>query len=387
MNSLLLDRRLWLGTAGRVLILVILLNIGIAWNAKALVRKEKENLLATSKTNSAIMAKGPPRWDVSIGDSLARFLNYVPDATANRLIYLVGMSQMYRINDEKPGDETISEHVDDMVRPHARVFGLAAPNLDNEEALFLLLTVLQDPKTTPATFIYALCFDKMRFLDVRPHYLEYLRAHPVLEREMTDAAKKYAATYPLAADKIRSTLSNLRTQAAEQDNSFEHRLREKTARVVPLVESRKQLNTFLTFGLLYGARNKLLGIKTTTKRPVIGGRYEMNQQFLLMMADIAKARGITFIYYINPLNPQAENPYVTSEYERFKDWAGETAKQRSIPFANFEGIVPHDAWGLFEGGPDFKHFSGEGHRLTALAITQAFKDVLVDSTSMKKTAR
>jgi lysophospholipase L1-like esterase len=149
--------------------------------------------------------------------------------------------------------------------------------------------------------------------------------------------------------------------------------------VIPVVGARHQLNLLLTYGLLYQARNTLLGITNTTKRPVIQGRYELNKQFLQMMIEIAQAHGVQFIMYINPLNPQADNPYVASEYAAFKDWAAATATAHKVPFANFENLVPKDAWGLFMGGPDFKHFSGEGHRLTAEAIAKEFGPVLTAS--------
>ncbi len=381
--KLLFDRRVWLGTPGRSLLLLVLLNFGVAWQQQALKREQNKNLLASSQSDSAVMAKGPPRYDVSIGDRLEQSLAFVPDGRSNRLVYLVGMSQMYVINDEKPGDLRISEHLDDMLRPGARVFGLAAPNLDNEEALFLMLTVLQEARTAPHAFIYALCFDKMRLLDVRPRYLDYLGAHPALVRAIALAAEQYAVTYPLASAKLLSTLASTIRPVAEQESSFEHRLRSVVAGFSPLIASRKQLNLMLTYGLLYQARNKLLGIKNTTKRPIIQARYELNKQLFQMMIAMAKNRGIQFITYINPLNPQAENPYVTSEYVGFKQWAETTAQQAGVPFANLEDVVPRDAWGQFMGGPDFKHFREEGHGRTAGAIVQHFGKVLLDSAGLR----
>lgn len=379
--SLALDRRLWLGTAGRIVAVLLIINIGVAWQHRTLEQERQANLLAPN-TDPRIAGMGAPRYDVSIGGNLDQYWKYIPDARVNRVAYLVGMSQMYRINDPRPGDETIAEHLDDMLAPQVRVFGLAAPNLDNEEALFLLLSVLADPKTKPQTFIYALCFDKMRFVDLRPGYMDFLRQHPKVQSAMTHLAGADEAKYPLAATKLGTTLAGLKEQKAEEENSFEHRLRTGVGRYVPLVRLRKELNVVLTYGVLYQARNKLLGIKNTTKRPIIQGRYDLNKQLLQMMIDVAQANGVQLIIYINPLNPQAENPYVTSEYVAFKRWAETTARGARIPFANLEGVVPQDAWGLFMGGPDFKHFAGEGHLRTAEAIAEHFGRAMTDSAGL-----
>jgi hypothetical protein len=90
---------------------------------------------------------------------------------------------------------------------------------------------------------------------------------------------------------------------------------------------------------------------------------------------------VRFITYINPLNPQADNPYVPAEYAAFKIWAKQTADSLGVPFANLENEVPKDDWGLFLGGPDFKHFKGAGHRKTAEAVVREFGDILAPSPS------
>ena len=53
-----------------------------------------------------------------------------------------------------------------------------------------------------------------------------------------------------------------------------------------------------------------------------------------------------------------------------------------MPFANLEGIVPRGDWGLFQGGPDFKHFKEEGHRLTSRAILDQFGSVIFNEQTM-----
>jgi hypothetical protein len=98
-----------------------------------------------------------------------------------------------------------------------------------------------------------------------------------------------------------------------------------------------------------------------------------------MLCDIGGESGVQMIFYIIPLNPQGDNPYVPSEYAAFKERCQAFCRQRHIPFANFENIVPAEKWGFFMGGPDFKHFRGAGHKITSAAILERFGPVLVSS--------
>ena len=123
-------------------------------------------------------------------------------------------------------------------------------------------------------------------------------------------------------------------------------------------------------------RNWLLGIKPTSKRPVIQGRHELNRQFLQMMIDIAARYGVRTICYVIPLNPLAENPYIPEQYASFKEWLERICSEKGVPFANLENVVPSDEWGIFMGGPDFKHFKEAAHRRTAQAIVERFGTIL-----------
>jgi CRP-like cAMP-binding protein len=295
------------------------------------------------------------------------------------------MSQMFTINDRKPGDRTISQWMDDTLKPQGvRVWGEAAPNLCNEEATMLLLAFCAEQRTTPAVFIYGLCFDKFRNVDLRPGYQDFLRSRPDIEKEWKATAERIASTYPLASAKMLSTLNDLHASSAAEENTFESRLRARVGSWLPLVEQRK--NIYVTVGLyLYQARNKILHITPTTKRPIILSRFDLNKQFLSLMADIAREHHVQLILYVIPLNPLAENPYVPEQYEAFKVYARQFAEERGIPFANLEDVVPQGMWGIFNGGPDFKHFREEGHERTAKAVMAAFEPWL-DGTATSTTS-
>ena len=377
--SMFLRRPFWTGPAPWILLLFLASNLLIAqWKGSLEEFRRQNFLLGTRGTLRAQSAPpGTVRFDWSAGERLGEFWPYIPDAATHRLVILSGMSQMYAINEEQPGDLTIAEALDDAMAPKGvRVFGLAAPNLSNEEALFLLLSLLSDPKTRPDVFIYGVCFDKFRNLDLRPAYQEFLRKHPAAWKLEEDSARTLAAVYPLAADKILRSLGDIReAEKARADDALEARVRGLAEEVLPVAAARKDLNASVQMQMFL-FRNWLLGIKPTSKRPVIQGRHELNRQFLQMMIDIAARHGVRTICYVIPLNPLAENPYIPEQYASFKEWLERICSEKGVPFANLENVVPSDEWGIFMGGPDFKHFKEAAHRRTAQAIVERFGTIL-----------
>jgi len=378
---LLKSGRLWQGPLPWILFALLGCNAGILWYRSSLEAERRANLLE-SPAGLRVGGGGRAlttevRLDLSKGNDTDRYWSAIPDARRRPLVILCGMSQMYAINDFKPGDQTISEWMDDATAPRgARVFGLAAPNLCNEEAVLLFLSTLSRPETTPRLFIYGVCFDKFRNLDLRPTYQSFLVAHPEIRADWEEAAKEYAGAYPLACAKM---AESLRQAVAEEDKrddrGFESKLRDVLSRWIPVVGERKALNASIQLHL-YLFRNWVFHIKPTTKRPIIEGRNLLNRQFLEMMIDIARKRDVKLALYIIPLNPLRDNPYVPSQYGEFKSWLATLSRERDVPFANLENVVPNADWGTFLDGPDFKHFRGEGHRLTAEAILRQFSPLI-----------
>jgi len=267
--------------------------------------------------------------------------------------------------------------MDDLLRASgSRVFGLAAPNICNEEVLMLLLTIINKVPTKPAVFIYGLCFDKFRNIDLRPSYKALLRSEPDLMKKWEFLANQYRDKYPKATEKMLSTLNNLREERKKANNSLEKDIRRHLSNLIPIIGARGDINAWFQVQL-YLLRNEVFKIKPTSKRPQIPSRYQMNKEFLELFLAETKEQGVTPIIYIVPLNPQAQNPYIPEEYESFKIWAKSLCQEQHIAFDNLENVVPHEDWGEFLGGPDLKHFRGEGHRRTAEELVRRFRDYLV----------
>ncbi|MBI4353089.1 MAG: hypothetical protein HY593_04090 [Candidatus Omnitrophica bacterium] len=368
--DLVLDKKFHSGSTLWVIAFLLFANLLFFRWSDFLIQERKRNLLIASApavSNSLTASSRPVRYDRSVGEDLERYWSFIPDAVSLPLVLLTGMSQMYMINDFREGDQTIVEWMDDALsKKGVRAFGLAAPNLSNEEAFFLLLAAASEPKTTPRVWIFGVCFDKFRNIDLRPGYRTFLKNRPPLQERWKAMADRYAERYPLATDKMKSTLSALR-QEIRKTTSFESCLRERTAAWVPMVRVRKELNARIQMSLFL-LRNKLLGIKPASKRPIIPSRLRMNKEFLGLAAEAAREKGIKLVVYVVPLNPQAESPYVPEQYEEFKEWLAQFALRNGLPTADWEKRVPVEEWGELMDGPDFKHFKGAGHRLTADAL-------------------
>jgi hypothetical protein len=375
LRNVVADRRLWLGPAPWLILIMIAVNVWVYAASPSLSQRRLDTLLMADPTATTMPSH--PNYDMSCGEQMGKFWTYIPDGRTNRLIILSGMSQMHAINERKPGDRIISQILDDDLKDKGvRVWGEAGPNLCNEEATMQILAFCSEPRTTPSVFMYGLCFDKFRDVDLRPGYQEFLRSRPDVEAAWKATAERFAKTYPLASAKMLATYQDLNSAAGADPDTFESRLRQRVGSWLPLVGERKDLYASVAIGL-YKARNAILRITPTTKRPIIQSRYELNKQFLCLMADLAREHHVQMVTYIIPLNPLAQNPYVPEEYEEFKKYAARWAAERDIPFANLETIVPKGEWGWFNGGPDFKHFKEEGHIRTAAAVLNAFEPWLL----------
>lgn len=348
---------------------VVLLLIGAnlmarAWHAD-LLEERRENLL-TAGVPDAKTAQ--VRYDASVGEDLARHWPRIPDARRQPLVILCGMSQMYAINERRDADQTIAEWLDDALAPKGvRVFGLAAPNITNEEALLLLVATVSRRETRPRAFTYGVCFDKFRNIDLREGYRRFLSARPDLQEAWSALADKYADRYPKASETMRASLKT----EATREPTRETRIRDAAAGIFPLVAARQELNAFAQ-NRAFAVRNWVFRITPTSKRPMLASRYALNQEFLELMIDVAKDSGVAIPLYVIPLNPLAENPYVPEEYARSVAWLEDLCRRTNTPYANLQDAVPSEHWGEFMGGPDFKHFKGEGHRVTAGAILKVF---------------
>ena len=341
-------------------------------------RQRRNNLMQSERLQSG--TNEVPRYDWSVGAEQEKYWAYMPDARKQPLVVLDGMSQIYAINEEQPGDRITSEILDDSVKSGGtRVFSIAAPNLNNEELLFHLHALAQDSATTPKLLVFGVCFDKMRNVEVRETMRDVLANVPALDSAWRRSSDLLQTEFPELAKQMTRTLEGARArQTLRFDQRVEQSLVEAVGGVLPVVAIRSDLRTFV-FERAYLLRNWMFRIKTSTKRPMLADRYVLNQQALVAAVRYAKQRGMRVLLYVIPLNRIAETPYVTEQYDGFKLWLQQTANTERAAFADLDTAVPDASWGLLYGQPDFKHFKEAGHVATANALLPLIRAQLTDS--------
>lgn len=367
-------------TVGAVLVCFVALNVALLPLRSYFELQHRTNLMQADHSRSS--AGDVPRYDWSTGGEQQKYWSYIPDARKQRLVVMDGMSQQYAINDEQPGDRITSEILDDSLRNSGtRVFGIAAPNLNHEELLLHLHALMQDSATTPELLVFGVCFDKMRNIDVRETMQQVLTAKPSLAAAWKHSLDSLSGSSPELASHMLRTLEASRTQSVTRlDQRVEQTLVSAIASVVPIVSLRADLRGFI-YTQVYLFRNWLFRIKTSTKRPVLADRYVVNQQALVSAVRFAKQHHIRVLLYVIPLNLSADAPYVTEQYDAFKQWLKSMASSENVAFANLESAVPNESWGLLYGQPDFKHFKEGGHLATAKALLPLIRAQLSDSTA------
>ena len=376
------SKQLWRGSIPYTAALFVILNLFVAYNYKLLKDERSRNLLQDMSYNHD---SREIRYDQSNGEDTTSYLKYVPNAIENPLVVIIGMSQMATINERKPDDQFISEWLDDLLRPKGvRVFGLSAPNITNEEVVLMFLTMLSNSKTKPKVFIYGVCFDKFRNIGLRVGYKRILAQRLDLQESWRKVYVDYNKEFPEASLAMRASLDSILEEQQTERLSLEKSLRDVVAYLLPIANYKKEINGWVMLRLFI-LKNWIFQIKPTTKRAIIKSRYELNQEFASILIDLAKKNNIKPIFYIVPLNPAAQNPYIPEQYGEFKLWLLHLCQEKEVPLANFESIVPTEDWGVFMGAPDYKHFKGIGHKITANAIKEKFNDIFDQFSAMGTT--
>lgn len=365
-------------TAGAALLCFVALNLALYPLKSYFERQRRNNLMQSERSQSG--AREIPRYDWSVGGEQQKYWSYMPDARQQRLVVLDGMSQIYAINEEQPGDRVTSEILDDSLKGSGtRVFSIAAPNLNHEELLFHVQALTQDSATTPELLVFGVCFDKMRNVDVRETMRDVLAGVPALDSTWRRSSDSLQAEFPELAQQMRRTLDGARLrQTLRFDQRVEQSLVRTVSGILPVVAIRSDLRTFL-FERAYLLRNWMFGIKTSTKRPILADRYALNQQALVAAVRYAQQHGMHVLLYVIPLNRSAETPYITEQYNGFKSWLNQMAITERAAFADLDTAVPDESWGLLYGQPDFKHFKEAGHVATAKALLPLIRAQLPDS--------
>ena len=125
-------------------------------------------------------------------------------------------------------------------------------------------------------------------------------------------------------------------------------------------------------------RNQILGIKTSTTRPITAATYAGNLELVQMLFQYVKDKGIDLIVYLTPLRQSKSSPYTAADCMKIDQDLARLTKQYGFPYFNYLTLEPDDVFTnldppsegaatsrKFHGEPDYVHFVEQGHKILA----------------------
>jgi hypothetical protein len=310
---------------------------------------------------------------------------YAKASDTHREVLWVGNSQLHAINQLRRGrDQVAAFHASKRLGEPVRC--LTLPNANIQEHLATFEWALA--RRPVGWLVLPLVFDKLRNDSLRPGF-EYLASTELLDQlsqrptgkrlvgELTELqhaafAANSAADKPLFQYSFKEIIHGLSLQ-----NLSEHYLDSAVSQRWGLWARRPQLwATFLND--IYNLRNLALGLKSTTKRPILPLPFEKNMAAFDEMLDVAEAHGVNVLVYVAPIRQDVEPPYIMAEYLHWKDDVKrriEIRRNRApsrIDLADLDRLVPAELWGTVEESKeiDFMHFQGPAHELLGNRVAE-----------------
>lgn len=315
-----------------------------------------------------------------------RAFGHIPNhAQAKLNIVWIGNSQQHAINQPEPGDELASVELHFQLNGPTwpgryPVFGMSYPNLGYAEIFSLVYALSRLGEKKPDVLILGLRFQDTKEIDFRKEFQD------LITREFDEWGLQAYVSSQTRSEVIEHVQDSRRQiyLATTDDSSLEGRLSALTESIVPAYRYREQLQS-LALTRLYWARNLILGIKTSSKRPMLKGRYHIAMQYLQLTLDVARDSGIRVLAYNIPLRPGVETPYIQSEYDDFRDEVRRLCDRHGVVFRDYDPLIPAEEWGIWDvaGEIDYMHFTGRAHKRLANAIFHELQPLLGDRSAIQ----
>lgn len=295
---------------------------------------------------------------------------YESDKNNSPVFIWLGNSQLHAINQYQSGNETVATQIHRFLKEYnIHTLTFSQPNANLQEH-YLLFAYLLD-RFPIKTLILPIVFDDMREDEIRPDIKKVLKDQTLLKKiNKSLTGKNLISRFnnkDLAGNEFNIIDDN-------KQNRLENIIDEKLGKIWPLWNKRDTLRAEL-FSNLYLLRNSIFGIKATTTRKMIKGKYSKNLNAYRDILKLALDNKIKVLVYIPPIRNDIKVPYELSDYNNFKKEIKVIAEEHKVHFTSLEDLVPSEFWGKkpstnLKGDEevDFMHFQVEGHRLLAEAI-------------------
>ncbi|HEV7681993.1 MAG TPA: hypothetical protein VGO68_07720 [Pyrinomonadaceae bacterium] len=313
----------------------------------------------------------------------------VADGKHTELLY-VGNSQTLAIMDQAPGDMVSPQWLQILL---ARKNGLTQPanaaappinvnlgSLPNITAPELLVRLIAAGERSPRQadiLVASAVLEEFRGLGIRDEMLEAAseekvkaRLHLLVEQN-SDLATVHTSLRPLLTSDAPAA-ATLTTEAS--GHSYAKRVEAKlqqSIEKVPLFARREDLRVAVALGY-HELRNHLLGITSSSQRPVPEASYRASLEMIELALRYAQSQHIKVVLYLAPMRPVEPNPNVPSDVARFRRDLPALCSRYGAKCLDYVDLVPENLWTNYpddvagtEGQRDFAHFTGAAHKLLA----------------------
>jgi hypothetical protein len=327
--------------------------------------------LAGLTTEEATLAKSVLHKDREVNEQSAQLL-------------YVGNSQTIAIMDQRDGDMITPQwlqillkrrHVEESVPIDVHIGSL--PNLTAPELLIRLVVAGETSPRQVDILIGSAVLEEFRGLGVRDEVADLAKGENIKARlgaliaGNLDLTTVHNSLAPLLDSSASATTPSSHASAEiTYSQKLEDRL-QSSIEAIPLFANRQNLQAKLMLGF-HEWRNRLLGITSSSARPVPDAAYRASVEMIELALRYAQSKGIHVVLYLAPMRPIQPNPNFPPDVARFRRDLPPICQRYGATCLDYVDLVPEELWTNYpddavgsEGQRDFAHFTGRGHKLVA----------------------
>lgn len=317
-------------------------------------------------------------------------------------ILFLGNSQTIATMDEQPGDRFAPVWLSDLLNdgsqgaPGRFVLRIGSePNLRMAEMLVKSVLACSEAERKMDVVVSGIVLDGLRWVDPREDIADVAK-DPKVRAELASVLEE-TADLPAARRVILGLLMGDVQDAGRPGGGSKQAdpmhqegpaaraeawLQDRLDGSIPLFRERRAIYGQIFVGFL-AVRNRALGVRTSSRRPIPPGMYATNMELIEATLRYLKRRGVHSSVYFAPIRPIEPNPYEPQDIERFRqDLLSVCRRCGSVAF-DYSNLVPEEMWtnypdaNLDVGGErDFAHFTGRAHQRLGTQLEHDLRPLL-----------
>ncbi len=306
-----------------------------------------------------------------------------------QLLYL-GNSQTMVVVDQEPGDLTSAQWLQLFLarnqKPGMRPVDVRQGSLPGMAMPEMFMSVLSYAERSPRQVdvaVLAISPEFFRKLGLREE-VKQMAADPQVHSRLVSLLSN-GSEFPAAYNVLEPLLAVPAAEAPKQNAA------QGSPRLADRMESwlearanhwrlfAKRESVMMKVDYLFMAwRNRILGIKTSTPRPITAATYTGNLELVQLLFRYAKDSGIELIVYLTPLRQSQSSPYRAADCMKIDQDLARLTRQYGFAYFDYLALEPDEVFAnfgpasegaatsrKFHGEPDYVHFVEQGHKILA----------------------